>query len=198
MSRPNDLPAIDKFPHGTRARYVSGCRCDLCRKANRDYAHKRAVKQIFGDWNGLVDSSRARRHILRLSTHGIGRRSVSQASGVAQSVIHEIRQGTKKTIRARTEKQILSVTKEAFRSGTLVSAAGTWNAIDHLVSDEGFSKAEIARRLEYKSPALQIKRERITGRTLRRFQQFYSDLMAEAEPDAGSSATLVNHGTVNA
>jgi hypothetical protein len=139
------------------------------------------VKQIFGDWNGLVDSSKARRHILRLASRGIGRRTVSHASGVALTVIQKIRQGTKKTIRARTERKILSVTKDSIRSGTLVPADEMWRAIDRLVSDEGFSKAEIARRLGYSSPALQINRERITGRTLRRFQQFYRELMAEAQ-----------------
>lgn len=42
--RPIDLPAADRFKHGTRARYVTGCRCENCRQANRDWAHKRVLK----------------------------------------------------------------------------------------------------------------------------------------------------------
>lgn len=34
--------AIEKYRHGTRSRYVHGqCRCDKCRKANRDYFTRR-------------------------------------------------------------------------------------------------------------------------------------------------------------
>lgn len=34
MSRPADLPSADHFPHGTRARYVTGCRCADCKHSN--------------------------------------------------------------------------------------------------------------------------------------------------------------------
>lgn len=36
MTRPSDLPPSERFSHGTRSRYVCGCRCDLCKKSNRD------------------------------------------------------------------------------------------------------------------------------------------------------------------
>lgn len=40
--RPADLPPAERFPHGTRARYVSGCRCDACLEAIRlDAAERR-------------------------------------------------------------------------------------------------------------------------------------------------------------
>lgn len=29
------------YAHGTRSRYVTGCRCGLCRRANRDYQRSR-------------------------------------------------------------------------------------------------------------------------------------------------------------
>lgn len=41
MSRPLDMPAADRFTHGTRARYVTGCRCDACRESNRLAYHER-------------------------------------------------------------------------------------------------------------------------------------------------------------
>lgn len=40
--RPHDLPGAEHYPHGTRARYVSGCRCDGCRTAIRDNERERA------------------------------------------------------------------------------------------------------------------------------------------------------------
>ena len=39
--RPSDLPPAEHYAHGTRARYVSGCRCDACRGSNRAYYHER-------------------------------------------------------------------------------------------------------------------------------------------------------------
>lgn len=33
-----------KYPHGTRARYVTGCRCEECRRACREYARERTRK----------------------------------------------------------------------------------------------------------------------------------------------------------
>lgn len=47
MARPKDMPT--EFPHGTRSRYVAQkCRCDECRKANRDYAAALAKKKVDG------------------------------------------------------------------------------------------------------------------------------------------------------
>ena len=42
MSRPFDLPDMTTRAHGTRSRYVAGCRCDKCRSANTVFARKRA------------------------------------------------------------------------------------------------------------------------------------------------------------
>ena len=54
-------------PHGTRLKYMGGCKCMLCRAANSRYETERAVARKNGDWNGIVDARAARRHILKLS-----------------------------------------------------------------------------------------------------------------------------------
>jgi hypothetical protein len=41
VSCPADMPAAERFAHGTRARYVTGCRCDACRESNRLYYHEK-------------------------------------------------------------------------------------------------------------------------------------------------------------
>lgn len=47
MSSLGSLPAPERYPHGTRARYVSGgCRCDQCREANRLAYHARQRRGI--------------------------------------------------------------------------------------------------------------------------------------------------------
>lgn len=46
MARPKDLPK--KFAHGTRGCYVNGCRCDDCKKSNREayHARQRMAKEL--------------------------------------------------------------------------------------------------------------------------------------------------------
>ncbi len=165
----------DTIAHGRRARYVAGCRCELCTTANRNYARKRSRAQREGDWNGLVPASRARSHLLSLSRRGVGRRAVTAATDIADSVLHRIRQGTKLQIRARTERLILAVTPLVVADRALVKQGRTQQRIAELV-EEGYSKAELARRLGYASPALQFKRHRMTARNVARVEALYRSL----------------------
>ena len=113
----------DTLAHGRRARYVAGCRCDLCRAANRNYARKRLHAQKDGDWNGLVDAAEARAHLRRLSRLGVGRRAVHAASDVALTVIQDVRDGTKTQIRARTARKRLN--RPAASSGELLCSGAS-------------------------------------------------------------------------
>lgn len=168
---------LDQLAHGRRARYTAGCRCDLCRAANRNYARKRLQAQREGDWNGLVDAGPARAHLLSLSRAGVGRRAVAAASDVALSVIQQVRSGEKQLIRARTARRLLAVTPDMVSDRALVKPGRTHQRIKHLVEEEGFSKAEIARRLGYARPALQFKRGRMTARNVARVERLYQSVM---------------------
>ena len=44
MSRPADMPPPERFGHGTRSRYVCGCRCSPCRAANTKAYHERQAR----------------------------------------------------------------------------------------------------------------------------------------------------------
>ena len=44
-------------PHGTRHRYLSGCKCVPCRAANSRYSTERAAAQRAGDWRGFVPAT---------------------------------------------------------------------------------------------------------------------------------------------
>ena len=173
--RPDADLAANK-PHGTRIRYMGGCKCVPCRAANSRYESGRLEARRNGDWNGLVDAGRARRHLRRLSRAGIGRLSVAEACDVGKTSIAEIKNGIKKRIRARTERRILAVDKGAISGGQIVPAVGTWKRISRLL-EEGFSKAELARRLGYRRPALQLHPERITARNRMKVQRLYNRIM---------------------
>jgi hypothetical protein len=151
-------------PHGDRLRYMAGCRCDGCRRANTDYERARVAARKAGDWNGVVDVGRARAHLAKLSAQGVGRRTVGDVSGIADTVLSAVISGRQVGIRARTERAILAVTRDAAADHALTSADETWRMLDELAAD-GYTKTELARNLGYKRHALQFKRQRVTVRS---------------------------------
>ena len=152
------FPPSEAYPHGTRARYVCGCRCAECRRATADYERCRLERAnaaardlplaapvlIARSWAGgtrivktcpgadgrpcikrrgvrsdspggrcadcrwalllgaLVSAAPARRHLIALARHAVGRRSVHASSDVAETLLQEIRQGRKRRIRRQT------------------------------------------------------------------------------------------------
>ena len=164
--------------HGTRLKYMASCRCLPCRAANSRYECERAKARRNGDWNGLVPADPARKHILRLSKQGVGRRAVAAASDVPASIIAQIRCGRRTQIRKRTLNRILEVTNLAVSDAALVAAGKTWRQINTLI-EEGFSKAELARRLGFASPALQLGKNRILARSAARVDRLFRLFMKE-------------------
>jgi hypothetical protein len=67
---PAAVLAVGK-PHGTRIKYLGGCRCLLCRAANSRYECDRARLRRLGLANGIVDAAPARAHLFKLSNVGI-------------------------------------------------------------------------------------------------------------------------------
>lgn len=158
-------------PHGTRQRYVGGCRCVPCRAANSRYETERAVARAAGDWNGVVSAAQTRQHIERLSAAGVGGKALAAASGISYTIIQLVKHGHRKQVRRRTEARILSVDGSARSDGALVPSDQARRMIEHLV-DEGYSKAQLARWLGYQRPALQFFRSKlITARTASRVER---------------------------
>jgi len=179
--RPADMPPAERYEHGTRARYVCGCRCEPCRIANREYARSRyRAQHVRKEWNGLVSADKARAHLAALSEQGIGRRAVGEACDVNHNSLAAIIRGKKTQIRAETEKRILAVDSSARADGSQVPGRRTWNLIGKLL-EMGFSKASLAKRLGYESPAIQIKRKVVLARTAQRVERLYRQMMHGSE-----------------
>lgn len=179
-------------PHGDRMRYMGGCRCDLCRKANSEYERRRQQARKDGDWNGVVPASRARQHLNRLSRLGVGRRSVAAATDISETILFEIRSGARRNIRARTERLILAVTPEVAADHALVSAAHSWKLINLLLG-AGFTRGYIAQQLGNKRPALQLGEHQITVRHAADIERLYQRLIVsdEALVDAEPARRLI-------
>lgn len=178
-SRPTDLPPAHRFTHGTRSRYVAGCRCEPCTTANREYARAQQKRVRGGDGNPIVPATRVRAHLRRLADQGIGKRAVADVARVPVSSLHEIRMGRKTKLRRRTAERILAVTAAAcLDDGHTVDARATWKLIGKLL-EQGFTRQQIARRIgsTAKTPALQLKKDRVTARTARKVERLYAEVM---------------------
>ncbi len=161
---------------GTRLQYLAGCHCYFCRTANSAYERERLAARKRGEWNGLVDASAAREHLLKLRKKGVGRRAVRLATDLNLSVIIKIYQGTRTKIRASTEKKILAVTPASRLDGAHVSAKQTWRRLDQLL-DEGFTKTRLARELGFKSPKIAIGKNKCTVEMAGRVERLWNSYM---------------------
>lgn len=174
-----DMPKPQAFadrPHGTRLRYLAGCRCAECRAANSEYARMRQKLSRAGQGNPMVDASRVRAHLERLSAKGIGRHTVADVAGVAATVLSEVRTGKKRRVRLETQRRVLAVTADAYSEGHRIDAATTWKQIAWLLR-QGFTQTELARRLgsKAKTPALQVRRDKVNARTAHKVARLYKE-----------------------
>lgn len=87
-------------PHGTRIKYMGGCRCSPCRAANTQYEKDRVNARRAGDWNGIVNAADARQHIEQLAKQNVGRRAIGAATDIADTILTEIKSGKRQYIRA--------------------------------------------------------------------------------------------------
>ncbi|MEW5833609.1 MAG: hypothetical protein AB1832_00975 [Pseudomonadota bacterium] len=163
-------------PHGDRLRYVGGCRCDACRKANSAYESARQRARKAGDWNGIVSAEAARAHMVKLSRKGVGRRAIAAATDIADTLLSAIRTGRKTRIRARTERLILGVTPAVASDHAIQSAARVHRLIERLLEEE-YSEEYLAKRLGYATGRLQFG-DRITVKNAARVERLYRELMS--------------------
>ncbi len=168
-------------PHGTRSRYVSGCRCAPCRQANSGYYRTQMRNRIFHGANPFVDAAPVLEHIRKLSRLGVGTRAVADAARITRSTIWRIRNGQRKHIRLHAAERVLAVDLSAASDGACIPAGPTWAKIRHLLH-EGFTSVELARRLGYRSHGLQLRPKRITAANAMRVQRLYESVMAGAVP----------------
>lgn len=173
-------------PHGSRVRYIGGCRCDPCRGANTAYEKLRQIARQNGEWIGLVDSAKSRQHLDALSQAGVGRRAVAAASDVPNSILTEIKSGKRPKIRAATERRILAVTPDMMSDRALIDAAPSWALINALCA-AGFTRGNLAQRLGAKGKALQVGKDKITARKAQQIAKLHRDLLPPEEVEVVDS-----------
>lgn len=179
--RPADMPThaelVERYPekhtHGTRVRYMAGCKCVPCRAAASRYEQLRQRIRNDGLADDLVPATKARNRLAWLRRHGIGLRTVARVGGVSRSVLAKIRSGEREQVRHETERAIFGVTKNATALGVYVDARQAWQRVRWLLA-HGWSKARIARAvINPRAKALQINPDRITKRNAQAIERLY-------------------------
>jgi hypothetical protein len=178
MISPKDLASIRvrfaEKPHGTRHRYLGGCRCVPCRAANSRYSSKRAAAQRQGDWRGFVPATSVLKHIRQLGRRGVGYKAVADAASIARSTMRKIINGEQKQLRKHHADRILAVDRTAIADRALVPAGRSWKLLNELL-EAGYTKTFLAKQLGSgaKTPKLQIQADRITALTESKVERLY-------------------------
>lgn len=137
--------------HGTRSRYVDGCRCEACTKANRDYARKRYLAKLkeergeaIPNWQPL-DS--AQTLITGLIVRGYGISEIARVTGINKTTICAIYQGKsykhaggRPYVKAETVEKLramMDATSHAYAPHQLVDGTKTRAVVEHLVERYG-------------------------------------------------------------
>lgn len=167
----------EKRPHGDRLRYMAGCRCRECRRANTNYEKARQKIRKAGLSNGVVSAAPAREHMRKLARVKVGTRMVAEATSISRTILMGIKSGARVNARAQTVRKILAVTIEQRGDASLVAAASTWNRVRAL-EEEGYTRRDIARMLGFKNWSLQFGAHRVTVRTRARVEKLYQRLMS--------------------
>lgn len=171
--------------HGTRTRYVGGCRCEPCTEENRVYAreldrhHRRVAYGIEQPRpERVIDATEARDHLRWLASVGVGSRVVARRAGLTRTTVREIATGERSKCLPETTEKILAVGKYDRSSGARVDAADTWRKIDELLA-RGWTRTAIAQRIvSPNARALQIGRDGVRASTAEKVSALYAEVMA--------------------
>lgn len=175
IGRPPDLATAavlcerNKHKHGTKMRYLAGCRCWRCRRGNRDYERKlQRDRKLFGP-NDLVSSARVLAHLRYLHTFGLGHKTVAKIAKVSKTSLSEIIWSGRQHVRRRSEARILAVqpSLDTLPRNVNVPAAETKERIEQLVK-WGYPKGLISvDGLGNDAAALQVNRSKSSNTTVR-------------------------------
>lgn len=89
--------------HGTRGRYVMGCRCDECRAANAADRRARLVRRP------LVPVEPVVAHLRALQAAGMSRARIARRAGVAESTLDRIAREPGTRMRGDAAQAVLGV-----------------------------------------------------------------------------------------
>lgn len=173
----------------------------VLRTTDRGEAHKKRDELNRRDarrdpvWLSGVEEAALRAHLKRLGQMGLSKKAIARAARVSPKTITAVllgydpapdrdrgqghrpkhHRGGPKRIRREIGGRILAVSASDVGSCDLVDAGPTWELLETLFR-AGYPKAHVAQMLGSHTPAIQIKRTRVAGRTARKVRDLYERL----------------------
>ena len=156
--RPHGLGRYKKGPD-ENGQPGKGCRCGICREADREYDTNRTRQIAYGRWQPLVDAELVRAHVHMLARNGVSYKRIAALSGVPAPTINGLlwskndRPGRK--VRAETAARILGVQMSPDHQSARmpIDATGTRRRLQALVA-VGYSQRGLATLLRVKPATL--------------------------------------------
>jgi len=172
--------------HGTRVAYVAdGCRCILCRVANRAAERHRTAALRVGCWQPYVDAAPARAHLTLLREHGVGLDQIAKISNTPKSTIRRLLHEPPESpgrIRTETADRLLAIrlSPDHVAPRSQVDATETCSRIHTLVG-AGHPIPELAHALGKTSVSLRrtLNRRLVTAQTAASVSRLYDRLQSE-------------------
>lgn len=145
-----ETQGLEDCGHASRGRYTSGCRCEACRKAAREYERQRVRRKAYGKPSNLVDAEPVRQRVRKLQQAGYSMAEICRVSGVAKSTLDGIMRRHWRTGKpcARCQRHVKDAIfgikgKRRLKGTQLVDAAEIRRDIDRW-TDAGITVARIA------------------------------------------------------
>ena len=190
--------------HGTRSRYVAGCRCEPCTTANRLSQRAWARARVQRAWararvqraygaapESMVDGDIVRAHLSRLAARGLGQLRVAALAGVRRRWLANMINGVPhrgypptKRVRADLAAKVLAVPLDAPpAAGAVVDGTGTRRRLQALVAI-GWTQERLGRKLGMSASNMDslIERDRVLARTAARVRDLYRELAGQPPP----------------
>ena len=172
--------------HGTRVAYVAdGCRCILCRVANRAAERHRTAALRIGCWQPYVDAAPARAHLTLLREHGVGLDQIAKISNTPKSTIRRLLHEPPESpgrIRTETADRLLAIrlSPDHVAPRSQVDATETCSRIHTLVG-AGHPIPELAHALGKTSVSLRrtLNRRLVTAQTAASVSRLYDRMQSE-------------------
>lgn len=178
--------------HGTLSRRKAhACKCELCRKVDRDYMATRHRLLAYGRWQPYVDAEPVRAHVRMLMSYGIGWQRICKLSGVSNGGMSRLLYGSygrgygpNKRVRVLTADKIFAVKAsfEHLAPSARVDGTGTRRRLQALVAI-GWPQLRLAQRLGIDKALLfqQINGVDVEAATARAVRTLYNE-MWNADP----------------
>ena len=152
--------------HGTRARYLRGCKCAECREANRVYgrAYKDAAARGI---RRTVPTARVLRHVEKLHAAGVEYRAIARAAECCTSVLVAIVNLGQERMSPEIARRILDLGEEARRYNSLAPIDEAARIVT-LLEAHGVNRHAVAKSMGWSHGSFQVRQESVTRRTYRR------------------------------